>query len=435
MRKLIAILTVITLCAAACASPKTDGVSYSKEQVKALLKEMPERASNLHHFYEVPKISDTKAPSGYEPFYVSHFGRHGCRYHTSSSPYETALGYLKKLDSLDQLTNYGKGLLEAVESLKYTQRGMDGMLTQKGGQTHRGIATRLAGRYPQIFNQSDRNDVRAFSSTVQRCIMSMSNFILGLEKAAPGLDISMDTGARYMDYIAHSSSGAPANRGGQIRDSMFKALFNPDRICKLLFKDPKAPAKIFKDKEYNFYYSVINAGDIAQCLDTEVPNFYSELNLDELYAFWAANDIGTVNNMGRTRENGGYRERVVGGPILNDILNKAQDAIDGGKVCADFRFGHDSGIMPFLFLIRLNGFDETYSCAEAPSKWLCFKEVPMAANVQFVFFRNKQGSILVKVLLNECERTFPALEAVNGVYYKWPVLRDYLQAIADGKNK
>ena len=407
--------------------------SAQGEWAKSAIMEKPDRAGGVYALYPEGQPLPPSAPNGYKPFYVSHFGRHGCRYHTSSSPYETALGYLKKLDSLDQLTNYGKGLLEAVKSLRYTQRGMDGMLTQKGGQTHRGIATRLAGRYPQIFNQSGRNDVRAFSSTVQRCIMSMSNFILGLDKAAPGLDISMDTGPRYMDYIAHSSSGAPANRGGQIRDSVFKALFNPARIDKLLFKDPNAPKKILKGDEYKFYYAVLNAGDIAQCLDTEVPNFFAELTIDELYAFWAANDIGTVNGMGRTKENGGYRERVVGGPILNDVLNKAQDAIDGGKVCADLRFGHDSGIMPFLFLIRLNGFDETYSAADAPSKWLCFRDVPMAANVQFVFFKNKQGSILVKVLLNECERTFPALEAVNGVYYKWPVLRDYLQAIADGK--
>ena len=33
--------------------------------------------------YPVPTTLPTPAPEGYEPFYISHYGRHGARYMTS----------------------------------------------------------------------------------------------------------------------------------------------------------------------------------------------------------------------------------------------------------------------------------------------------------------------------------------------------------------
>ena len=50
----------------------------------------------------------------------------------------------------------------------------------------------------------------------------------------------------------------------------------------------------------------------------------------------------------------------------------------------------------------------------------------MASNIQWVFYRNRKGDILVKFIYNERERTIPALEAVNGVYYHWSEVRPYL---------
>ena len=73
--------------------------------------------------------------------------------------------------------------------------------------------------------------------------------------------------------------------------------------------------------------------------------------------------------------------------------------------------------------------DHTVCYTEAEVKALLKEDPYRAANAQFVFFRNRKGSILVKVLVNEQEKTFPALEAVNGVYYEWPVLKGYLERL------
>lgn len=64
-----------------------------RQEVMALLKEDPTRSVNLHHNYEAPsKIVDTPAPKGYKPFYVSHYGRHGSRYHYTYSYMDNSLG-------------------------------------------------------------------------------------------------------------------------------------------------------------------------------------------------------------------------------------------------------------------------------------------------------------------------------------------------------
>ena len=52
--------------------------------------------------------------------------------------------------------------------------------------------------------------------------------------------------------------------------------------------------------------------------------------------------------------------------------------------------------------------------------------VCMGSNFQMVFYRNKTGKILVKILYNEKETTIPAISPFYDCYYEWDVLRAYL---------
>ena len=45
--------------------------------IAAALQENIQRAGINTHCYEFAPIHDTKAPKGYKPFYISHYGRHG----------------------------------------------------------------------------------------------------------------------------------------------------------------------------------------------------------------------------------------------------------------------------------------------------------------------------------------------------------------------
>ena len=50
----------------------------------------------------------------------------------------------------------------------------------------------------------------------------------------------------------------------------------------------------------------------------------------------------------------------------------------------------------------------------------------MASNLQMVFFRDKAGHVLVKLLRNESETVIPGLQTVTGPFYLWETLREYL---------
>ena len=51
----------------------------------SLIAENPDRAANNMHSYEFVEVTDTPAPEGFVPFYISHYGRHGSRYELNTS--------------------------------------------------------------------------------------------------------------------------------------------------------------------------------------------------------------------------------------------------------------------------------------------------------------------------------------------------------------
>ena len=64
---------------------------------------------------------------------------------------------------------------------------------------------------------------------------------------------------------------------------------------------------------------------------------------------------------------------------------------------------------------------------EVENHWRSF-EIPMAGNLQLVFFRNRKGDdILVKALLNGREATLP-LQPVTGPFYRWDDFKAYYLA-------
>lgn len=54
-----------------------------REQIAAV----PERAGGIYHSYEYRPAAAAPVPDGYTPFYISHYGRHGSRWHASESVY------------------------------------------------------------------------------------------------------------------------------------------------------------------------------------------------------------------------------------------------------------------------------------------------------------------------------------------------------------
>ena len=113
----------------------------------------------------------TPAPAGYEPFYISHHGRHGSRYMEENTYYAYAIEKLDTLAQLGILTPKGAEVLDKLKKGYADAWKRDGELTALGGRQHQEIARRMYERFPELLSRPLQVDAR--SSTVGRCMISM----------------------------------------------------------------------------------------------------------------------------------------------------------------------------------------------------------------------------------------------------------------------
>ncbi len=59
----------------------------------------------------------TPAPEGYVPFYISHFGRHGSRYHTTENIYRKFYDIFAAAAANNALTPFGMEVKQRVDTI------------------------------------------------------------------------------------------------------------------------------------------------------------------------------------------------------------------------------------------------------------------------------------------------------------------------------
>ena len=115
----------------------------------------------------------TPAPKGYEPFYMSHYGRHGSRWLINEGEYRSPLNTLREARDQGKLTPTGLEALKKLEAFYPTTVKRLGELTTVGERQHHGIGRRMAQNFPEIF-KTKNVPVDARSTVVIRCILSMT---------------------------------------------------------------------------------------------------------------------------------------------------------------------------------------------------------------------------------------------------------------------
>ena len=127
----------------------TAGAQTSREE---LLSHMELTAGNYAN-YPVPTGHPTPAPAGYEPFYISHYGRHGARYMTSDKTYRRLRQQLDTARTLDLLTDYGKDIRRRIKIAAADAECRAGELTTLGARQHKAIARRMYDNYPTLLTK------------------------------------------------------------------------------------------------------------------------------------------------------------------------------------------------------------------------------------------------------------------------------------------
>ena len=409
MRKYLIIpLLLAVISAAAQPVPDNDFVNY--------LRAFPQRASQNLHSYEFDALSDTPAPKGYKPFYISHYGRHGSRSAGDGHDYARLEKVLSEADADDQLTPDGKHLLDITRLVIERHGGMDGHLTPRGRREHATIAERMYRRYPEVFRKGSRK-ISAVSSTVPRCIVSMAAFTNKLKELQKDLDIDLDTGEKYMSYIGRGGSEKITSANRPIIDSLNKSLI-PDTtsILGTIFKNPSAARK-YVPSARKFQRDIFSTAKTCEAFDID-EDLFRLLPEGVVYRYSRGTSIYIYLNHANSEEAGDKRIPRAA-PLADDIIGKADEVIAGAPRAADLRFGHDWPFVGLVCYFGLEGASERMPLEEACARWNASRFTPFAANLQLIFYRNKRGDILVKFLLNEKETLIPELTPVSGPYYRW----------------
>lgn len=375
-----------------------------------------ERAGGVHRMYPTDQPRPTAAPKGYKPFYVSHLGRHGARFALGHTVYEDILAVWENAREKGWLTPEGEQFYQEYVSIYPLLAKREGQLTLKGQAQHRFIADQLYRNYPAVFKGKTR--AVATSTLVHRVIASMYSF-LG-EAAALDKDFTYeaDYGYPYQTYLLPDTIDSKADREGEaltkyrhLRDS----LVDSRTILARWFNH----AEQLVENPTGFVFDMHTVVSTLDNVDFPVPaHLYSLFTAQERYTMWRVANYREYQLMGRSPDTENARVRVMQ-VLYQDFIDKAEaDWADGVQL--RLRFSHDSCLMPFLSLLGVNGMDaRVENPFEVENYWQNFS-VPMACNLQLVFFRSKRNpEILFQLLLNGREATLPLPMAAPGSFYRW----------------
>ncbi|MBO6060227.1 MAG: histidine-type phosphatase [Bacteroidaceae bacterium] len=390
-------------------------------------------ASNYMVYPDTLEHPMTPPPEGKTPFYLSHYGRHGSRYLSNKKAYDIPYNILKQADSLNKLTDCGKMVFREVCLMRDGSAGRHGDLTELGNEQQRGIVRRMVERFPEVFRGNAV--VQARSTTKTRCVLSMGAALQQLVVLNPQLQINMDASEHDMWYMNYQDSLLRATMmGGGAQDAYdaftFKREHN-ERLMKELFNDSVYVRMHVDDQWLNYY--LFKVASILQ--NTPLRSQFSLYDIftdEEIYRIWQKENAWWYICYGPSLLNGGnepYTQRH----LLRRIIQDADSCIQLEKPGVQLRFGHETMVLPLVCLMDINGFGfQTKDLEEVEANgWWALKVFPMAANLQFVFYRESPGDhdVLVKVLLNEKEAQLP-VRTDCAPYYHWAdVRRFYLEKL------
>ena len=382
-----------------------------------------ERTGGVHFLYPTDQLAPTAAPKGYKPFYVSHLGRHGARYALGGTVYEEILDVWTHAKEKGRLTPEGEKFYEAYLELYPALARREGVLTEKGQEQHRYIASQLYKYYPAVFKGATRAE--AVSTESHRVIVSMFSFLDQLGRLDKDFTYKASYGQPHQAYLLPPVIDSGAERGGEaaVKFGRFRdALVDTDAILGRWFTKT---SKRVKDK-YRFCYDMHTMLSTLDNLDVPVPEvLYGLFTPEERYALWRVNNYRDYQLLGRCPDTENLRMKAMKA-LLDDFITKADEDIRSGQVQLRLRFAHDSTLMPLLSLMDVNGMGVSLADPyELENYWQNYN-VPMACNFQLIFFKSRKNpDILVPVLLNGFEARLPLEMAAPGSFYRWEDIKTH----------
>lgn len=426
MRRLLMLTGLLALCTGTFAQPV--------DSIYSLTRRYPELLHGTSVRYYTLDTSDTPAPEGFVPFFINHLARHGSRTHVSEKTVAGLRNALSEAASLGLLTGSGRRLKEQVDAIFGRMDYRWGDLTAEGLQQHRDIARRMYRRFPQVFDTLGVNRIEATSTVVPRSMVSMAGFVEGIKTFDPHLVVSMNSSHAYDNTLwsfANREYGRQLGSSSwrQIRDGYLNRVVDPSRFSAEIFTgDPSAAIPSVRQ----FMSDLWSLASIMPNTDygIELDGYFTP---EESFSLWQVSNLGQYLRKGNSVPAAGL-SLAMAKPLLQEMLDASNLAVhQPERLSARLRFAHGENVIPIAELLGFEGFDVREAIADSVYKvWQDFNINPMAANIQWVFYRNPAGEVLVKVLFNEREVRLPLEDQRLAPYYRWQDFLDRYSAVAEG---
>ena len=384
------------------------------------LKADPRKAYGTDYPYDHSPVTLTKAPRGYKPFYISHYGRHGSRYYWNAFLYREMDSLLTSAHRKHQLTAEGEKFYTKFEAAKDELSTGVSELSDLGWEQHQRIARTMYNNFHEVFKKG--GNVLAIASLSGRCVISMSGFCQELVQCNPKIEIREQSSRFTLDGVVPDDRQNPVRR--EFPSSKPRYEKNRDQFK---YKDnlhETIVKRAFTSTE-GLPGSIHHIGENFINLYTSLPNIGHEGMMGNLVTDkdiadrWESSNLGSYSWL--------FPRQYMTIPILQDIIKKADAVLDGSSDrIADLRFGHDDRLGPLHILMGINGADrdpeDPYEVKNIYQNWQTCK----ACNIQLIFYRSKKAGddVLVKCLLNGHEASLP-LPTDNYPYYKWSDFRQF----------
>ena len=406
------------------------------EEIKAV----PQRSAGIRYSLPtgVPQ-TDTPAPDGKKPFYISHYGCSAAYYLENAKDYEGPINTLATADSLNMLTPLGKDVLSKLRMVYEDAKFRASELTAKGAQQMRLLTQEMVERFPCLFTPGSIVDAR--SVVRNHNILSMQEAMIQIARSCSPMSLRIKASHSNDVWMHVRDKELEADRFNGETEACYqafrKANINDQRLMKSLFvsadyvKGHIDPA-ILSDQLF------VVIGTIQSTPLEELVALYNIFTPQELYQLWRIHNARNFICYGRFAQNGGYQAYAQRAPLWN-LLHMGDSIKNLDVPVTHLRYTSRSMMLSLVSLMELNTMQQGSLLSEDgfglrtddldqidKQGWIDYKIAPFGGSLLVVHYRKDKDDedILIKVLLNGKEMLLP-IPSDCAPYYHWDDAKRY----------
>lgn len=404
-----------------------------------------EEYAGVYRLYPAADLRCGDAPEGYTPFYITHYGRHGSRYVIDENQYESVLNVLTAAAQAGKLTELGQSVYQRYSEIYPLLKWREGELSKIGVEQHKLIAKRMYWSYPEIFKSKDAR-IEAVTTMLSRTMISMTSFCESLMEEDNKLNLHQEAtikNIRPLNPFTVQAGCVPESKKRFIKGTdtfwwksfveFMNSKIQTEAFIERIFTDSKYAETICTPLNFmrDLYYVAVHLHGTDEC-NASLADVFTE---DELSRLWECDNAKYFMERGAGM-NPEYPAEQYGVYTLEGFMEDAEKDLAQNRPMVRLRFGHDGCLMVLYTVMGLPGWSTQAKDYNEVKDLFQNYNVPMAANIQWVFYKGKSADdILVRLYINEKVQAMP-FEPVGDCYYKWSDIKTgYNDVIRVGKER